>query len=168
MVLRLGLEADLKVTLELKKDTWQWQPHWFLSEADHRLVGGGWDRVCVARGGQDWAQARSQEDHHLQQVALTFSIYSKIKFSHILELGTRISSPLSCWRSVSRATLSSGETAESIFFLLCFSYQVLLLTFLLDVLTNPQNIMTESVMIQLGLTFTECSKSRHLRSVEKD
>ena len=113
MVLRLGLEADLKVTLELKKDTWQWQPHWFLSEADHRLVGGGWDRVCVARGGKDWAQARSQEDHHLQQVALTFSIYSKINFSHISELGTRISSPLSCWRSVSRATLSSGETAES-------------------------------------------------------
>ena len=63
--------------------------------------------------------------------------------------------------------LSSGETAESIFFL-CFPYQVLLLTFLLDVLTNPQNIMTESVMIQLGLTFTECSKSRHLRSLEKD
>ena len=167
MVLRLGLEADLKVTLELKKDTWQWQPHWFLSEADHRLVGGGWDRVCVARGGKDWAQARSQEDHHLQQVALTFSIYTKINFSHISELGTRISSPLSYWRSVSRATLSSGETAESNF-CLCFPYQVLLLTFLLDVLTNPQNIKAESVMIELGSTFTECSKSRHLRSLEKD
>ena len=120
MVLRLGLEADLKVTLGLKKDTWQWQSHWFFSEADHRLVGGGWDRVCVARGGQDWAQARSQEDHHLQQVASTFSIYAKINFSHISELGTRISSPLSCWRSVSRATLSSGETAESIFLITVF------------------------------------------------
>ena len=54
------------------------------------------------------------------------------------------------------------------FFYNRFPYQVLLLTFLLDVLTNPQNIMAESVMIQLGSTFTECSKSRHLRSVEKD
>ena len=164
MVLRLGLEADLKVTLELKKDTWQWQPHWFLSEADHRLVGGGWDRVCVARGGKDWAQARSQEDHHLQQVALTFSIYSKIKFSHILELGTRISSPLSYWRSVSRATLSSGETAESNF-CLCFPYQVLLFNF-------PSWCVYKSPeyygWIWYLSTFTECSKSRHLLSVEKD
>jgi len=34
--------------------------------------------------------------------------------------------------------------------------------------TNPQKIIAESVMIELGSTFTECSKSRHLRSVEKD